>query len=239
MHDDNDLRARVAANLADVRANIASAARRAGRAEEEITLVAVTKTVGANAVRAAIDCGIKVIGESRVQEAQEKFRALGGLGGAEWHFIGPLQKNKVKYLFDMFSMVHSVDSFDLAAEIGKRAAGRGAVMPILLEVNIGEEGSKHGVPPLDAEEAARQIAGLAGVRLAGLMAIPPFTDDPEASRPHFRRLMDIRHGLERLKLENASFNVLSFGMTGDYAVAIEEGATHVRIGTGIFGERKT
>jgi len=239
MHEPNRLIETVSANLADVRVNMAAAALKSGRAPEAITLVAVAKTVGVDAVRAAIACGVKVIGESRVQEAREKFRAMGGSGGVQWHFIGPLQKNKVKYLFEIFGMVHSVDSFELAAEIGARASAKGVVMPVLMEINIGEEASKHGVPPRDAEREARLMAGVPGIRLSGLMAIPPFADDPEQSRPHFRRLMDLRGAISGMKLENASFDVLSFGMTGDYAVAIEEGATHVRIGTGIFGERKT
>lgn len=214
-----------------------AAALRAGRDPEGVTLVAVTKNVPATAVAAALACGVRIVGENRVQEAREKFAAIGPR--AEWHLIGPLQKNKVKYIFDIFSMVHSVDSFDLAAEISRRAGARGATMPVLLEVNVAEESSKHGVRPADAAGVAERMAALPGIRLRGLMTVPPYSDDPEASRPYFRRLMDIRAEILRKGMENARMDVLSFGMTGDFEVAIEEGATHVRIGTGIFGERKT
>ncbi len=236
MHDEN-LMARIAANLAEIRGNIAAACARAGRRADEVTLVAVTKTVGVDAVRAALACGITVVGENRVQEAREKFAAIGN--AAEWHLIGPLQKNKVKYIFDIFSMVHSVDSAALAEEISRRAAARGMVMPVLLEVNIGEEPNKHGVPPVEAVALAKKIAALPNVRLRGLTAIPPYADDPEASRPHFARLRGLRDEIAVLGMENAALDVLSCGMTSDYAVAVEEGASHIRIGTGIFGERKT
>ncbi|TBR21707.1 MAG: YggS family pyridoxal phosphate-dependent enzyme, partial [Candidatus Nitrosotenuis sp.] len=201
MHDEN-LKARIAANLAEIRGNIAAACARAQRRPEEITLVAVTKTVGVGAVRAALACGVTVVGENRVQEAREKFAAIGK--AAEWHLIGPLQKNKVKYIFDIFSMVHSVDGAELAEEISRRAAARGMVMPVLLEVNIAEEPSKHGVSPAGAVDAAARIAALPNVRLRGLMAIPPFTDDPEASRPHFARLRGLRDEIAALGMENAA-----------------------------------
>lgn len=235
MHDEN-LKERIAANLAEIRRNVAAACARAGRRPDGVTLVAATKTVGVEAVRAALACGVTVLGENRVQEAREKFAAVGN--AAEWHLIGPLQKNKVKYIFDIFSMVHSVDSVELAEEISRRAAARGMVMPVLLEVNIGEEPSKHGVAPVEAGNVAVKIAALSNVRLRGLMAVPPPADDPEASRPHFARLRGIRDEIAALGMENAAVDVLSCGMTGDYVVAVEEGATHIRIGTGIFGERK-
>ncbi len=236
MHDHNGLTENIAANLSLIRRNIENAARRSGRDPVDITLVAVTKTVGTDAIRAAISCGVKVVGESRVQEAMEKLRLVGP--AVEWHLIGHLQKNKVKYILDSFSLVHSVDSYELAAEIGRQAAQKGKTMPVLLQVNIGEEKSKHGVAPLDAADTAKRVAGLDGIRLCGLMAIPPFADDPESSRPYFRRVLEIKCGLEGLRLEKGTFDVLSFGMTGDYEVAVEEGATHLRIGTGIFGERQ-
>lgn len=236
MHDEN-LIGRIAANVAEVRRNVSAACARANRDPNGVTLVAVTKTVGVDAVRAAVACGITVLGENRVQEAREKFAVIGK--AAEWHLIGPLQKNKVKYIFDIFSMVHSVDGVELAQEISRRAAAREMVMPVLLEVNIGEEASKHGVAPVDAVAMAVKIAALPHVRLRGLMAVPPFTDDMEASRPHFARLRGIRDEISALGMENTSLDVLSCGMTCDYVVAVEEGATHIRIGTGIFGERKT
>ncbi|MBI5636858.1 MAG: YggS family pyridoxal phosphate-dependent enzyme [Nitrospinae bacterium] len=236
MHDEN-LKERIAANLAEIRRNVAAACARAGRRPDGVTLVAATKTVGTEAIRAALACGVTVLGENRVQEAREKFAAIGN--AAEWHLIGPLQKNKVKYIFDIFSMVHSVDSVELAEEISRRAAVRGVVMPVLLEVNIGEEANKHGVAPRTAVAAAAKIAALPNVRLRGLMAVPPFSDNPEASRPHFARLRSFRDEIAALGMENTAVDVLSCGMTGDYVVAVEEGATHIRIGTGIFGERKT
>lgn len=236
MHDEN-LKEQIAANLADIKRNVATACARAGRHPNEVTVVAVTKTVRVEAVRAALACGITVVGENRVQEAREKFAAIGN--AAEWHLIGPLQKNKVKYIFDIFSMVHSVDSEELAREISRRAAARGTIMPVLLEVNIGEEASKHGVAPGDAVALAVKIAALPNVRLRGLMAVPPFAEDMEASRPHFARLRGIRNEISALGMENAAMDVLSCGMTCDYVVAVEEGATHIRIGTGIFGERNT
>ena len=235
-HDEN-LKERIAANLAEIRRNVAAACARAGRPPEGVTLVAVTKTVGVEEIRAALACGVKTLGENRVQEAQKKYAAIGN--AAEWHLIGPLQKNKVKYIFGIFSMVHSVDGVELAEEISRRAAVRGMVMPVLLEVNIGEEASKHGVAPRMAVATAAKIAALPNVRLRGLMAVPPFGDGPEASRPHFARLRGLHAEISALGMENAVLDVLSCGMTGDYVVAVEEGATHIRIGTGIFGERKT
>ncbi len=236
MHDEN-IKERIARNLAEIRRNIAAACARAGRNPNGVTLVAVTKTVRVDAVRAALACGVTVVGENRVQEAREKFAVIGK--AAEWHLIGPLQKNKVKYIFDIFSMVHSVDSVELAQEISRRAAARETVMPVLLEVNIGEEASKHGISPIDAVDVAAKVAALPNVRLCGLMAVPPYTDDMETSRPHFARLRNIRDEIFALGMENAAMDVLSCGMTCDYVVAVEEGATHIRIGTGIFGERKT
>lgn len=236
MHDEN-LKYRIAANLAGIRRNVADACARAGRDPGGVTLVAVSKTVGVEEIRAALACGVTVLGENRVQEAREKFAAIGKT--AEWHLIGPLQKNKVKYIFDIFSMVHSVDGVELAQEISRRAAARGTVMPVLLEVNIGGEASKHGVTPAEAVDVAAKIAALPNVRLRGLMAVPPYTDDPEGSRPFFARLRGLRDEIAALGMENAAMDVLSCGMTCDYVVAVEEGATHIRIGTGIFGERNT
>lgn len=237
MHTDNRFAEEIAENLRRIWTNIGAAARRAGRNPAGVTLVAVTKNVGVEAVRAAITNGAAVLGENRVQEAAEKFKAIGR--SAEWHFIGHLQKNKVKHALEIFSLIHSVDSWELAAEIDRKAELAGMTVPVLLQVNVAEETSKHGVPPLEAENVARRISALRRLRLSGLMAIPPYDPDPEKSRPHFRRLVEIRNGIALLKLENTRLNILSFGMTGDYEVAVEEGATHLRIGTGIFGERKT
>jgi hypothetical protein len=220
-------------NLDRIRNNVNNAALRVGRNPDDITIMAVTKTVGVEEVRAAIGWGVKIVGESRVQEAIKKHAVIGNI--VEWHFIGPLQKNKAKFIPGLFSLVHSVDSYDLAKELDRRAGGN--VVKILLEINIGDEESKHGFRPDEAEEGARKISTLKNLRLKGLMAIPPETEDPEASRPYFKRIVEIKRSLELLGLENADFDILSFGMTDDYVVAVEEGATHLRIGRGIFGER--
>jgi len=235
MHAPNELEKTISENILRIRRNIENAARRSGRNPMDVTLVAVTKTVGEEAIRAAISRGVTVVGENRVQEAMEKFGKIGP--AVEWHFIGHLQKNKVKYILDVFSLIHSVDSFGLAAEISRQAEQKGQIKPVLLQVNIGEEKSKHGVAPVEAVAEARKMAGLAGIRVCGLMAIPPFSDDPEASRPYFRKMRELKSDMERLRLEKGAFDILSFGMTGDYEVAVEEGATHLRIGTGVFGER--
>ncbi len=225
----------ISANLALIRRNIRDAAVRVGRDPSELTIVAAAKTAEVAAVLEAIKCGVRVVGESRVQEAIRKHEIIGDV--VEWHFIGPLQKNKAKYIPGFFSLVHSVDSLGLAVELDRRAGLAGKVVQILLEINIGGEGSKHGVAPSGAVEECKKISSLTNLRLTGLMAVPPPADDPEKSRPHFRRMVAIKNELKRLKLENADFDILSFGMTDDYVVAVEEGATHLRIGRGIFGER--
>ncbi|GMT42102.1 MAG: YggS family pyridoxal phosphate enzyme [bacterium] len=227
------LQKRISENLSEIRTNITRAAKRAGRSPDEVTIVAVTKTHGAASVRAAMENGIKVLGENRVQEARTKFKEIGG--GVDWHFIGHLQKNKVKFLFDIFSLVHSVDSFELAAEINRRAAVD--EVHILLQVNIGEESTKYGIKPLEVTDVAEKISRMPHVRIEGLMAIPPPAARPEDSRRYFRKLVEIKNEVEEMKLETVSMSKLSFGMTGDYEVAVEEGATHVRIGSGIFGRR--
>jgi hypothetical protein len=158
----------------------------------------------------------------------------------EWHFIGPLQKNKAKFIPGVFSLVHSVDSYDLAAELDRRSGILGKSVAILLEINIGEEKTKHGLMPSEALRIAEKISVLKNLQLKGLMAIPPPPiDSPEESRKYFRKVVELKKEMELLKLENSGFDILSFGMTDDYEVAVEEGATHLRIGRGVFGERKT
>ncbi len=229
---------KISGNIRRIRANIASAASRAGRRPEEITLVAASKTVNATAVRAAIKSGVTVMGESKIQEALTKFREIGS--ATQWHFIGHLQKNKVKFIFGAFSLVHSVDSIELATEINRRAETRLAPnkkVHILLQLNIAQEESKYGIKPLDALKTATAISNLPRVRIEGLMAIPP-AGGASHSRRYFRKLMKIKNEIDRLGLENVSMRKFSFGMTNDYETAVEEGATHVRIGSGIFGDRK-
>jgi pyridoxal phosphate enzyme (YggS family) len=224
-------------NIADIRVNIEKAAKRSGRRPADINLIAVTKTVGVEAIMTALDCGIKTIGESRIQEALKKHQVIGNR--VDWHFIGPLQKNKAKFVPGIFSMVHSVDSFELAAELDRRSGILGKSVSILLEINIGEEKTKNGLMPSDVQKVVAKVATLKNLKLEGLMAIPPPpVESPEESRKYFRKVVELKKELELLKLENCGFDILSFGMTDDYEVAVEEGATHLRIGRGVFGERK-
>ena len=218
-------------NLARVREKIASAAERSGRAAEGITLVAVTKKVGVDRIREAIAAGITDIGENYVQEAQEKWLDLREV--ARWHFIGHLQRNKVKAAVEFFNMIQSVDSLALAMEIGRRALAAKRHVDVLIEVNAAGEAQKFGVPPDQALDLAGEVAGVEGIRLRGLMGMTPFVEDPELTRPYFAKLRSL---FEQLPLEHREH--LSMGMTQDFEVAIEEGATMVRIGTAIFGPRQ-
>lgn len=230
------LKERISRNLERVRKNIRAASARVNRDPSDIILVAATKTVGVQAISAALDHGIQVLGENRMQEAREKFQRIGRR--AEWHFIGHLQRNKVKYLFDIFTLVHSVDSYELAEEISRRALLKeDRVLDILLQVNIGEEVTKYGFPPAVVAEEAKRIAALSNVRIRGLMAVPPLAGNPMESRPYFKRVMEIRREIEKMKIPRVNMDVISFGMSDDYEVAVEEGATHLRIGTAIFGTR--
>ena len=225
----------ISENLKKVEAGIAEACERAGRNRDDVTIVAATKNQSTDAIRAAIECGIKVAGESRFQEAAPKIESIGD--AVEWHFIGHIQKNKVKFLTEVFSLAHSVDSFELAEAINRRAGMAGRKVSVLLQVNIGREASKHGILPDRAADAARKISGLPFIGLEGLMAIPPMVTDARESRKYFKEMMVIRNDIESMDLKNVSMKSLSFGMSGDYEVAVEEGATHVRIGTAIFGRR--
>lgn len=219
----------------EVKSRIANAAKRVGRNPEDIALIAVTKGVEVDRIREAIAAGIKVFGESRVQEMRPKLKALGK--GVSWHFIGHLQRNKVKYITGEVDLIHSVDSIDLSEEIGMRAQKRGITQNILLEVNISGEKGKFGALPYEVIETVRTISRLSHISLNGLMTIPPLSDNPEDSRPYFRRLREFRDEIKGLGLCSADFRELSMGMSGDFEVGIEEGATLVRIGTAIFGKR--
>lgn len=224
----------VAGNLARVLDAIERASARAGRAAGSVALVAVTKTQPVHVVEAAIAAGARTLGENRVQEAAEKVGCVAG-DGVSWHLIGSLQTNKVKRALQLFDLIHAVDSELLAREIASRAAGPRR-FPVLLQVNVAREASKHGFSPEEALEAAPRIAGLPGIRIAGLMAIAPLDPDPEASRPWYRRLRELRERLRR-EAPAADWRELSMGMSHDYEVAIEEGATMVRVGSAIFGPR--
>ncbi len=225
----------IAENVARVREHMA-AARRAGRNPGEITLMAVSKTVEPARIREAYAAGIRIFGENRVQEFAEKAAALRDLEGARWHLIGHLQSNKAGKAAELFSAVDSVDSARLARRLDAAAQKE---LPVLIEINVGGEEAKSGVAPGSAEleELLRAAPELKHVRIRGLMAIPPFTEDPEGARGYFRRMRELRQEIAGRKLPGVAMEVLSMGMSHDFEVAIEEGATCVRVGTAIFGER--
>ena len=223
-------------NIRHVRKVMAEAARRSGRPVSAIRLMAVTKTVDDDRILAAMRAGVEIIGENYVQEAKRKIEKLGKAG--EWHLIGRLQTNKAKYAVHLFDMIHSVDRLELAAELDRRARAAGRGIPILIEVNVGGEESKSGISLNSAPDLIRQAAPLESLSIRGLMTMPPWFDDPEESRPYFRTLRELRERIAGEAIPRVEMRELSMGMTDDYAVAIEEGATIVRIGRGIFGERE-
>ena len=223
-------------NIKAVRKNISDAAAVSGRRPEDIVLVAATKMNDADRVRRAVAAGIRYCGENRVQELTEK-NAQGAYAGAHLHFIGHLQQNKVKYLVGTVELIQSVDSAELMAAIDRRAAALGLTQDILLEVNIGGEKAKSGFPPEKLTEAAKAAAGFPHLRVLGLMAIPPICENPADNRPYFARMRQLFVDIGAKKYDNVTMQILSMGMTDDYTAAIEEGATMVRVGTGIFGAR--
>jgi PLP dependent protein len=226
----------VRANLAAVRERIADAARRAGRGDDAVLLVAVSKTVDVDRVRAAIAAGVPALGENRVQEAREKIAALGR--PRPWHLIGHLQTNKVRDALDCFDLIHSVDRLPLAQALSSRAVQAGRRADVLVQVNVGEEPQKGGIRPEDLRAGLEAMAALPGLRLRGLMTIPPLPRDPEDSRPHYRQMSKLLEGARGWGLPG-ELTELSMGMSGDFEVGIEEGATIVRVGTAIFGPRET
>lgn len=221
-------------NYQGVLKRLKSAAEKSGRDISEITLLAATKTVDADTINYAIEKGITHIGENRVQELISKH---GLLRPAHSHFIGHLQTNKVKDIIDKVEMIESVDSIRLANEISKQAQKRGIVMDVLLEINIGGEESKSGFAPEDAEKAVGEVAKSDGIRVKGLMAIPPATDLPEESRKYFREMYKLFIDIRGKNIDNSSMSVLSMGMSNDFDIAVEEGANLVRVGTSLFGRR--
>ena len=219
----------IEANLRDIEHRIAGACERAGRSPDEVTLVAVTKTIDVPAIEAAFRAGIRHFGENRVQEAMPKIDQLSDMrSDLTWHMIGHLQTNKAKTAVDIFDIIHSVDSLKLAETISRRSERR---LPVLIEVNVGGEVTKTGFSVSEVDEAVKQIGSLPNVQIVGLMTIAPWVSDAEEVRPVFRRLREMGDAL--------GLSHLSMGMTDDFEVAIEEGATLVRIGRAIFGERKT
>jgi pyridoxal phosphate enzyme (YggS family) len=229
--------AEIARRYHDVRRRIAAAAERAGRSPDGVTLVVVTKTRGVDAVRAAIDSGARDLGENYVQEADAKIATLASADTTErprWHLIGHLQRNKAARAACLFHLIHTVDGLRLGQHLDRAAASMGRRLPVLVEVNVGGERSKAGVTPQTTADLVDSLASLRHVRVDGLMAVPPPTTDPERSRPHFRTLAGLR---SELLTRGFDLPHLSMGMTDDYEVAVEEGATIVRVGRAIFGER--
>ena len=226
----------VAENVEQVRERIHRACRRSGRASEDVRLIAVSKTKPAESIRQAYAAGLREFGENRVQEAAGKRKELEDLD-AVWHLIGHLQSNKAKQAVGLFDFIHSVDSLHLAERIDRAAAALGRKLPVLIEVHLGEETSKFGVEEDELTRLAEQVGALPSLDLQGLMTLPPFFDDPEDVRPFFRRLRQLAGRIEARNMSGVSMRELSMGMSHDFEIAIEEGATIVRVGTAIFGER--
>ena len=226
----------VSDNIASIRERIAEAARRVGRDPAEIAIVAVTKTVDAEKIAEAVEAGIRMFGENKVQEAMEKVKRLDS--SLEWHMVGHLQRNKVKEAVRIFHLVQSLDSIHLAEEINSRALNSGTIMDVLVQVNTSGEKTKYGLEPQDAIPFLKHISSFKGLSIRGLMTIGAFLPDPQAVRPCFRRLRDLREEISGAGIPNVEMEHLSMGMTGDFEVAVEEGANMVRIGTAIFGPRE-
>jgi pyridoxal phosphate enzyme (YggS family) len=233
------LRMSIANNVAAVRERIAQAASRGGRDPESITLMAVSKTVEPERIKEAYAAGLRVFGENRVQEFEGKSAALSALKDAQWHLIGHLQSNKAKKAAELFHGVDSVDSLRLAEKLNQAAAETNKKLEVLIEIKVGQEESKAGIP-LDSpalEDLLRAAPQLESLQIRGLMTVPPFNDDPEGARPYFRLLRDLRDQIAARSLPGIQMDVLSMGMSHDFEIAIEEGSTCVRVGTAIFGTR--
>lgn len=222
-------------NLKEVEEKITAACERAGRDRNEVTLIAVSKTKPMEMIEEAYSAGKRDFGENKAQEMKEKHDALPD--DIKWHFIGHLQTNKIKYIIGRTCLIHSVDSLHLAEAIEKECVKRNTHVDILVEVNVAQEASKFGLKLEDTLELVRQISKLEHLHIRGLMTIAPFVEDPEENRSIFRQLKQLSVDIGAKNIDNVDMSVLSMGMTGDYQVAVEEGATHVRVGTGIFGER--
>ncbi len=222
-------------NIDEVRKRIENSAKKVGRNPDDILLLAVSKTIDVPKIKEAVACGLNSLGENRVQEIMEKYEPMGD--GINWHLIGHLQTNKVKYIIDKVCLIHSVESIKLATEIDKKAEKSGVVMDILVEVNMAGEESKFGIAPSECESFIRELSKFKNIRVKGLMTVAPFTENPEDNRIYFRKLKEMLVDINSKNIDNINMCELSMGMTGDYEVAIEEGATIVRVGTGIFGER--
>ncbi len=226
-------------NIAEIQKRIAEAAQRSGRRPEEIALIAVSKTHPPERIREAHAAGLRLFGENRVQEFSGKAAALTDLAGAEWHMIGHLQTNKAGKAAELFSAVDSIDSVKLAEKLDAAARSLDKKLAVLIEINVGNEAAKSGVAPdsPDLEDLLLAARRFEALEFRGLMTVPPFTDDPEGARPYFRKLRELRDAIAARKLPAVGTDVLSMGMSHDFQVAIEEGATWVRVGTAIFGLR--
>ena len=222
-------------NLSIVENKIAAACKRAGRERDEVKLIAVSKTQPVEAIREAIEYGINSFGENRVQELREKTEII--KDNLDWHLIGHLQTNKVKYVVGKVSLIHSLENIRLAEAIDKEAKKHNVIMDVLVEVNIAKEDTKFGVNPEEVESFIREVLIFKNINIRGLMTVAPYTDISEENRKYFKQLKKIMVDLNSKNIHNVNMNVLSMGMTGDYEIAIEEGATLVRVGTGIFGSR--
>ncbi|MDD3570326.1 MAG: YggS family pyridoxal phosphate-dependent enzyme [Lachnospiraceae bacterium] len=222
-------------NIEQINKKIEASAEKSGRKREDITFVVVSKTIDVPRIKEAVETGENNLGENKVQEIMDKYEPMGE--GIKWHLIGHLQTNKVKYIIDKVELIHSVDSIKLAEEISKRAVQHGLVAKILLEINIANEESKFGINPKDAERIVLEISNLSNIMIKGLMTVAPFVENAEENRVYFKQMKQLLVDINSKKIDNVYMDVLSMGMTGDYEVAIEEGATMVRVGTGVFGAR--
>lgn len=225
----------ISENIRKVEQAIADSCERVGRDKKEVTLIAVSKTKPVTALQEAYEAGARDFGENKVQELLDKIPALPS--DIRWHMIGHLQRNKVKYIVDKAFLIHSVDSLRLAEEISREALKKKVDVNILVEVNVAQEESKFGTTTAEAISLVEEISKLPAVHIKGLMTIAPFVENPEENRVFFHKLKQLSVDIMQKNIDNVSMNILSMGMTGDYQVAVEEGATYVRVGTGIFGER--
>ncbi|KAF0159544.1 MAG: alanine racemase [Syntrophaceae bacterium] len=225
----------IRSNISLIRQRIEAASARSGRDPRSVRLMAVSKTVALERIREALEAGITLLGENYVQEAREKIPAIGH--AAEWHMIGHLQTNKVKYVVNLFDWIHSVDRLELARELDKRAGQNNRRLNVLIEVNVSGEESKNGMEPDAALELVRQVSLLPNISVRGLMTMPPYSDNPENSRPYFQALRKLRDEISAAAIPNIRMDELSMGMTDDFEVAIEEGTTIIRVGRAIFGTR--
>jgi pyridoxal phosphate enzyme (YggS family) len=230
----------LAENIALIRKRMNAAAIRAGRNVDDVTLMAVSKTIPPELIRAAYSTGVRVFGENRVQEFAEKVDALQDLSDAQWHMIGHLQTNKAAKAAELFAAVDSIDSLRLAQKLNSAAQQSGKKLAVLIEINVGGESAKSGVAPesLELENILQAAPSLEHLEIRGLMTLPPLTDDPQEARPYFRKLLELQKQISARALSGVSTNALSMGMSHDFEIAIEEGSTCVRVGTAIFGERK-